>query len=171
MADKKCPNCGLWNSEVAMICDCGYDFTSNQILAGIPQNRIISTNSVISNGAIYGMLGAFIAALPVSILKTWAMISLGGCGPLLWSIPGFPIGLNRCGLLYAPSRGFPLYLIIVLLAGALSGALAALVFMRLCGAQPGSRSRFSPGRLFWIAFGGGVLFDLLFVFILLYPGQ
>jgi len=30
MADKKCPKCGLWNSEKAEICDCGYNFVLNQ---------------------------------------------------------------------------------------------------------------------------------------------
>jgi hypothetical protein len=30
MADKKCPKCGLWNSEKAEICDCGYNFILNQ---------------------------------------------------------------------------------------------------------------------------------------------
>jgi hypothetical protein len=28
MADKKCPRCGLWSSESAWRCDCGYDFGS-----------------------------------------------------------------------------------------------------------------------------------------------
>jgi hypothetical protein len=31
MSDKRCPRCGLWNSGVAMRCDCGYDFTSGQL--------------------------------------------------------------------------------------------------------------------------------------------
>jgi hypothetical protein len=26
MPDKKCPKCDLWNSEKAIICDCGYNF-------------------------------------------------------------------------------------------------------------------------------------------------
>jgi len=26
-ADKRCPNCGLWNSRAALACDCGYNFT------------------------------------------------------------------------------------------------------------------------------------------------
>lgn len=30
MADKRCPNCGLWNSEKAIRCDCGYDFHAQQ---------------------------------------------------------------------------------------------------------------------------------------------
>lgn len=31
MTDKKCPKCGLWNSESALRCDCGYDFESGQM--------------------------------------------------------------------------------------------------------------------------------------------
>jgi hypothetical protein len=28
MPDKRCPNCGLYNPETALRCDCGYDFPS-----------------------------------------------------------------------------------------------------------------------------------------------
>lgn len=31
MADKKCRRCGLWNSPVALGCDCGLDFTTGRI--------------------------------------------------------------------------------------------------------------------------------------------
>ncbi|MGB7539585.1 MAG: hypothetical protein WBM17_13680 [Anaerolineales bacterium] len=30
MTDKKCPKCHLWNSEMAEICDCGYNFRSEE---------------------------------------------------------------------------------------------------------------------------------------------
>lgn len=30
MAEKKCPKCGLWNSESAEICDCGFNFLSGK---------------------------------------------------------------------------------------------------------------------------------------------
>lgn len=26
MPDKRCPHCGLWNTEAALVCDCGFDF-------------------------------------------------------------------------------------------------------------------------------------------------
>jgi uncharacterized membrane protein YvbJ len=31
MPDKKCPNCGLYNPENALRCDCGYDFSSGEM--------------------------------------------------------------------------------------------------------------------------------------------
>ena len=31
MPSKKCPHCGLYNYEIALRCDCGYDFQSGQI--------------------------------------------------------------------------------------------------------------------------------------------
>jgi hypothetical protein len=31
MSDKKCPKCGMWSSESALRCDCGYDFISREI--------------------------------------------------------------------------------------------------------------------------------------------
>jgi len=33
MPDKKCPTCGLWNTENAMQCDCGYFFDTKQVKA------------------------------------------------------------------------------------------------------------------------------------------
>jgi hypothetical protein len=30
MSDKQCPNCGLWNSQVAVTCDCGFNFISTE---------------------------------------------------------------------------------------------------------------------------------------------
>jgi hypothetical protein len=29
MPDKQCPNCHIWNSENAEVCDCGYNFLNN----------------------------------------------------------------------------------------------------------------------------------------------
>ena len=31
MSSKKCPNCGLWNVETAIQCDCCYDFKTGEI--------------------------------------------------------------------------------------------------------------------------------------------
>ena len=45
MPDKLCPNCGLWNTENAIICDCGYNFISETIEKSITNeaeyNRIL----------------------------------------------------------------------------------------------------------------------------------
>jgi hypothetical protein len=30
MSDKKCPKCKLWNSDIAVVCDCGYIFPKNE---------------------------------------------------------------------------------------------------------------------------------------------
>ena len=30
MSSKKCPNCRLWNDEIAIRCDCGYDFKTGE---------------------------------------------------------------------------------------------------------------------------------------------
>lgn len=171
MADKKCPNCGLWNSGVALMCDCGFDFTSGQMPGNVSRNRFASIDRAMRRGAVFGMLGALLAALPVSILKTWLMFSLGGCGPVLLSIPGFPIGLNKCGLVYIPEQGFLLYVTILLLAGGLSGMLATFVALKLTGRRSDVHKPMARSYLSWAAFAGGVLFDLVFVFILLYPGQ
>jgi hypothetical protein len=38
MSSKKCPNCGLYNMESAIRCDCGYDFPSGQITESLLSN-------------------------------------------------------------------------------------------------------------------------------------
>jgi hypothetical protein len=40
MTDKKCPNCNLWNTGSAMICDCGYEF-----FEGSQSTRLTQFNS------------------------------------------------------------------------------------------------------------------------------
>jgi hypothetical protein len=50
MTDKKCPKCGLWNTEIAEVCDCGYNFINNQIQSSISKkheyNRLFERNKL-----------------------------------------------------------------------------------------------------------------------------
>ena len=39
MPSKKCQKCGLFNHETALRCDCGYDFTSEQMKESYLKNR------------------------------------------------------------------------------------------------------------------------------------
>ena len=43
MADKKCPRCGLWNSSVALRCDCGYDFNTGLVEVSYSQQQLPSS--------------------------------------------------------------------------------------------------------------------------------
>ncbi len=57
MADKKCPNCKRWNSESAMLCDCGYEFAKQE-------SRSLKVSLTIPKGAVSPILVAVVNALP-----------------------------------------------------------------------------------------------------------
>ena len=125
-------------------------------------------------GAIYGALGAFLGVIPVSILKTFgALMRL--CVRLTPYESNRIVSLSTCGVIYDTTESiapaFWAYLAIVVLLGALAGYLAALVRLRRVAAAPGSSPLAKPPTIFWWAFGAGVLFDLIFVFVFLYIGQ
>ena len=174
LADKQCPNCGLWNHQAALVCDCGFEFASGLIHGAIPGGEPSSAMPAMIRGPLYGMLGALLAALPVSIFKTWAFF-VGACRPLPAYVPDHPITLGGCGLLYYPSGVNPgaswLYVLIVLLGGALSGGFATAVVLRSATSRSCKVDHQSPAKAFWPSFAAAVLFDVLFVFIVLYPGQ
>ena len=85
------------------------------------------------------------------------------------------VSLSTCGVLYdtteSTAPACSAYLAIVVLLGALAGYLVARVRIPSVGATPGSSSEAKPPTIFWWAFGAGLLFDLIFVFVYLYIGQ
>ena len=79
MADKKCPRCGLWNTESAMRCDCGYDFTSNTVKDSYASQPSLSFDELQQRGKkkmLYGALW-FIGGLIVTGM-TYAAASRSG---------------------------------------------------------------------------------------------
>jgi hypothetical protein len=76
MADKKCPNCGLWNSGSAILCDCGYDFEKGnvqyierELIVGHEANPI---ESLIRWGTSIGyIVGITILFVGVSLGMAW----------------------------------------------------------------------------------------------------
>jgi ribose/xylose/arabinose/galactoside ABC-type transport system permease subunit len=125
-------------------------------------------------GAIYGALGAFLGVIPVSILKTFAEL-MRLCVRLTPDASNGVVSLSTCGVLYdtteSTAPACSAYLAIVVLLGALAGYLVARVRIPSVGATPGSSSEAKPPTIFWWAFGAGLLFDLIFVFVYLYIGQ
>jgi hypothetical protein len=63
MPDKKCPNCGLWNVETALICDCSYDFSTS----------LVKTKDPVINPRIrkWVWLIPFLGGVLSSIVYTW----------------------------------------------------------------------------------------------------
>lgn len=73
MADKQCPECGLWNTETAFRCDCGYDFAVGDLKVSYLNKEELQRISVEQSnkvamvillleaviGGIAGLAGAF----------------------------------------------------------------------------------------------------------------
>jgi len=178
MEVKVCPKCGKHNSNIAWKCiNCGemlsvktlMDTDSGQLLSEIEDNEKeisnLGTNTVTPfYGMKIGMFGAFVAAIPVSILKTIMAFSSGSSCTTYVNLGS--IELTSCGLISYPYDFMCwLYLGFALLGGALFGALGAYI-----GRNFFSYSKEERKQIFWWSFASGILFDLFFVFYFLWPG-
>lgn len=125
-------------------------------------------------GVIFGILGALIGAVPVSILKTIIAFSDFAwlCKPL-GNETDFPIQLTTCGVYYHTwhSEYLWLYCVFILLGGGLFGFLGADIGLkRFQEKKLKSASKKWMGLFGW-SFTAGIIFDVLFIFLFTYPGQ
>lgn len=171
MPDKRCPNCGLWNSQAATLCDCGFDFDTGAVRVADSSPQPPAATSLIKT-AVYGALGALIAIFPISIVKTY-FFWIGICGDLPPYNHEFPIALSLCGVTLYSLHTIPFwtYLLSTLVGAALLSVLMEFIFMRVTMARSSKPIVIKSSRVFWPAFFIGVLFVVIFVFILLYLGQ
>jgi hypothetical protein len=73
MSSKKCPNCGLYNMESALRCDCGYDFPSGQITDSyLTYAEKMNAEIKVGNGR-----GRYIWRWILDILG-WLLVVIGG---------------------------------------------------------------------------------------------
>jgi hypothetical protein len=144
MSSKKCPNCGLYNMESAIRCDCGYDFASGQIedsylrnaksptgIRSIRERRVTAILAALGIGFITGITSGFILVgvigasdesavfLPLFILIIELLLSI-----IISIIAQF--------IKKARMRG-----IIGLLIGAIGGGFLGLLLLGIVGGQKG----------------------------------
>ena len=125
-------------------------------------------------GMLFGILGSLAGAIPNIILKTLLVFSGFGqaCINLFYFEIGFEFGITPCGILSNVAIGsfwetfFPIIL---------GGALFGLIGMRM-GYRNAQKRGYDLGLENWEdsfrwSFGGGVLFDLIFIFMYWWPGQ
>lgn len=120
------------------------------------------------NGVIFGIFGTIIGAVPVSILKTLLLLEEVLCS--FTNMPDSPIFLTPCGLFMPTWRlnnsAVVMYVVFLLLGGAIAGQLGShLGWKRALRRDEGTSTHGWKGA-FWWSFSAGILFDLLFVFIL-----
>ncbi len=127
-----------------------------------------------AKAATIGALTALLAVLPVSIVKT-IMLFASLCIPLTANLFRAIITPTTCGLFLDSWDTTPTISSLYISLSVLGGALAAIVAVHLSPTnllgEPPPNSRSWKPSLFWRAFVGGLLFDVLFVFLFMYPGQ
>lgn len=125
----------------------------------------------ITRAALGGVTAALLAAFPVSAIKTMALL-YGICTPLTFD---GPVALSTCGVFFNTwefSNAFcQAYLVLTALGAALTGVFTGKLAIHRARARTISGSDPPPSRIFWWGALGGLIFDLIFVFIFLYPGQ
>jgi hypothetical protein len=123
-------------------------------------------------GLFFGILGALIGAIPVSIVKTMSDFQDYGFCQVLGDEHKFPIQLSTCGIYYFTWKPeyLWLYCIFVLLGGALFGFLGAGIGLkRFQEKNPDATSHEWKGLFGW-SFIAGIIFDILFVYLFMWPG-
>ena len=139
---------------------------------GQPATEIHVPKSAYLLGPISGAIAAFIALLPVSAVKTY-LTFLRLCVPLTVDLFDAAVSPTTCGLFLntwtATATTIWIYILATVLGGALAGLLAAHV--RVTKALRDPRATAQRPKVFWWSFAAGILFDILFVFAFLYPGQ
>jgi hypothetical protein len=78
LPDKRCPHCHLWNSETALVCDCGFDFSTGTI------SRTKTSDSLpVSAAWRIGLSSFSVVLIPCFVLAAYLMTKLGQFPPLL----------------------------------------------------------------------------------------
>jgi hypothetical protein len=80
MADRKCPRCGLWNSETAIYCDCGCDLINGTISENPAVVPGLNSQKRIKKGTktkvIIGVVIGFLAILLFSFVYIMSRVNL-----------------------------------------------------------------------------------------------
>ena len=123
-------------------------------------------------GAVSGAIAAFIALLPVSAVKTYLMF-LRLCVPLAADFIDAAVSPSTCGLFLNLWATTPTTIWIYILATVLGGVLAGLwaAHVRVTKALRVPQAARQRPNVFWWSLAAGILFDVLLVFVFLYPGQ
>jgi hypothetical protein len=139
---------------------------------GQPETETHVPKSAYLVGAVTGAIAAFIALLPVSAAKTYLMF-LRLCAPLTADLFDAAVSPTTCGLFLnlwvTTATTIWIYILATVLGGALAGLWAAHVRVTKSLRDPQAAGQ--RPKVFWWSFGAGILFDVLFVFAFLYPGQ
>jgi hypothetical protein len=123
-------------------------------------------------GMLFGIIGALIGAIPNIVLKS--LIAFSDFGEICFNSfkidIGWKLAITPCGIF--TFAGFSLWGTFV--PTIVGGALFGLVGMQI-GYKKAERRGYNLGKenwrgSFWWSFVGGILFDLIFIFMVFFPG-
>ena len=125
---------------------------------------------LIGRGMLYGIIGALIGGIPNSVLKTFIAFSDFGeiCFNSFKVELGWDLAITPCGIF---SRAFwSLFgtFVPTILGGALFGLVGMQIGYKRAKKRGDSLSKENWKDSFWWSFAGGVLFDLIFIFMIIY---
>jgi len=80
MSDKKCPQCGLWSLEAALVCDCGYDFSRGAPLYTVkPVDRNAGKRARSARRlSRFGLAAGLLAVLPYILILVLLLLRISG---------------------------------------------------------------------------------------------
>ncbi len=78
MPDKRCPHCHLWNSENALVCDCGFDFST-----GTMSNTQTSDSPPVPSSWHISLSSISVTLIPGFVLAAYLITKVDRITPLL----------------------------------------------------------------------------------------
>jgi len=129
---------------------------------------------LIGKGILFGIFGAIIGAVPNAILKFLLYFSKVGnfCLGIIYPIDMWELGITPCGIVFSPYPLWKLFLTpILLIGGALFGFLGMLWGYKIAQKKGTSIGPRGWKNSFWWSFLGGVSYDLIFLFPIIYLTQ
>jgi hypothetical protein len=78
MPDKRCPQCHLWNTDSALVCDCGFDFST-----GAMSGTHTSDTPLVSAPWRISLSYISVVLIPVFVFAAALIVSLDRFTPLL----------------------------------------------------------------------------------------
>ena len=135
-------------------------------------NKIMKNILPYAKGILFGVIGSLIGIIPNAILKTLLIDTFIGdfCFDYTFFKIGWDtnIGFSPCGIMSLPMSlmGLLTTLMLFILGGALFGLIGYIIAEK----QGRSLGKENWRGLFWWSFVGGILFDLIFMFTVIFPG-
>ena len=125
---------------------------------------------LIGRGMFFGIIGALIGGIPNSVLKTF--IGLSDFGEICFTSfkveIGWDLAITPCGIYSRTFWSLFGTFVPTIIGGALFGFIGMQIGCKRAEKWGKTISKENWKDYFWWSFAGGVLFDLIFIFMIIY---